>query len=654
MKSSPCRKLSFALLLSLLAACSQQPVEPGVVSHPRPGEAPADAQPPQPVADDLEQLLELARGSRDPRIAANAGLDAAAELLRRGEPARAGALLDALALDTLPPRERVRHAVLGARLELDTGDPHAAMARLQATVHDAAEVDVALQIELALVRSDVLAALGRPLDSARERTAIHPWLADETARHDNAVAIFAGLAAADMDSLQHEAAAAVREDWRGWIELAVLVRDLRRGPAAQLAELTRWEQRYTLIAALQSGTSLLPAIRERIRQPARVALLLPLSGDAAASGQAILHGYLAEHLRQLLAGEAVPPFAVIDTAAATGGFAAAYGAAIADGADFVIGPLLKEDLAAFGSAVPVSVPTLALNFSSTVPPVDGPLYSFGLDPLDEAAQLADVARQRGFSGIALFSDESDVALRQAQRFRERWLETAKGEIAGTLVLHDLNAFRRDFEHILLLEGSRQRAGALASLLGRELVTEVRHRQDLELLVMFANPVAARSLRSLTSFLYAGDLPLWAASQAHSGLVSQRDDRDLEGVRFLDAPWFGPAEAALRETVAGGVAAGSLQRLAALGVDAWRLQSRSGLLDWMQAPGLSGATGELSLDGRRQMHRHLAWYRFRRGLAIADSRRGALDAPLPVTASPSTEGEATWTTVPDEHPPVPQP
>lgn len=101
MKSSPCRKLSLALLLSLLVACSQQPVEPGAASHPRPGEAPVDAQPPRSVADDLEQLLELARSSRDPRIAANAGLDAAAELLRRGELARAVVLIDALALDTL-------------------------------------------------------------------------------------------------------------------------------------------------------------------------------------------------------------------------------------------------------------------------------------------------------------------------------------------------------------------------------------------------------------------------------------------------------------------------------------------------------------------------------------------------------------------------
>ncbi len=648
MKSPLRRHLPLALSLLVAAGCSQQPERPAAgATTPQP--APAA---PQPVADEVEHLLALAARSQDPLVAGDARLEAAAELLRRGDGARARALLDELAQSTLSARQRAHHALLGARLDLDAGDAQQALARLQAIPATIEGMDATLQVELALARAEVHEALGQHLDGARERTAAHPWLADDTARRDNARAILAALAATDLHTLERTSADATREDWRGWLELALVVRDTRRAPGQQLAELSRWEQRYALIAALRSAGELLPAIRERIRQPGRVALLLPLSGDAAAGGLAVLHGYLAEHLRQLDAGEAPPPVAIIDTSAMAGGFAAAYAGAVADGTEFVIGPLLKEDIAAFGPALPVAVPTLALNFSDAPPP-DGRLYSFGLDALDEADQLADAAHQRGLRQVVLLSDDSELARRQAQRFRERRRALGDEDVADSLVLGDLNAFRGDFDRTLLLEGSRRRSAALTGLLSRQLVTETRRRQDLQLLVMFANPVAARSLRPLVSFLQAGDLPLWAASQAHAANPSRRDDRDLEAVRFLDAPWFSGAEQPLRQALGDGVPAGGLQRLAALGVDACRLQSRHGLLEWMNALGLSGATGELTLDGRRKLHRRLSWYAFSGGLVTAEHARGALVAPAAHAAGLSTEGETPWNTT-QAAPPARQP
>ncbi|HMV72023.1 MAG TPA: penicillin-binding protein activator, partial [Pseudomonadales bacterium] len=345
-------------------------------------------------------------------------------------------------------------------------------------------------------------------------------------------------------------------------------------------------------------------------------------------GLSVLHGYLAEHLQQ--------------SAATIGGFAAAYAGAIADGADFVIGPLLKEDLTAFGPALPVSVPTLALNFSDAPPLLDGHLYSFGLDAIDEADQLARSAQERGFHRVVVLSDDSLLSQRQLERFRERWHAIAANDVADTLTLTDLNAFRRDFERMLLIEGSRQRAAALTRLLGRELISEARRRQDLDLLVMFANPVAARSLRPLVSFLYAGDLPLWAASQSNAAQADRRDDRDLETVRLLDAPWFSTAERPLRDALGDGAPPGGMQRLAALGADACRLQSRTGLLEWMNALGLSGATGELLLDGNRRLHRRLSWYVFTDGIAVGEDARASLVAPSRID-SLSTEGETPWST-----------
>jgi uncharacterized protein len=637
MRFSPAFPLLAAIALAV-AGCSGQPEK---AAPERPPRTEALQQPLSAPEDEVERLLALAARS-EMSAAVDAKLQAASELLRRGDAARAAALLGEVESAQLTSAQWIRGTILRVRLELEAGAAQVALERLSnpALQAESAGAERALQVELALLRAEVYAALGRPLESARERIDAQAWLNDETARRDNAQAIVSTLAAVDMATLERAIRAAASDDLRGWLELSAIARDLRRGPGAQSAEFARWERRYALIAPLQPvARELLPGMRERIVQPKRVALLLPLSGKAAAGARAVLEGYLAEYMGQLASGEQPPPVAVIDTGAATGGFAAAYAAAVSDGADMIVGPLLKEELAAFSPALQPTVPTLALNFSDAATDRGAALREFGLDSVDEVAQLAAAARERGFTRALVLADASEASRRQSAEFARLWRERG-ARLIGGLELHELNEFRRSFEEALLFEQSRQRGTALTRLLGMELMSEPRRRQDLDLVVVFAGPVAARSIRPLVSFLYAGDLPVWATSQSYGARTNVREDRDLDGVRFLDLPWFSEAERARREALHDSVPPGGLQRLAALGTDACRLQSRIGLLDWSKGAGLSGATGELDLDPRQRLHRRSQWYAFDDGIARPEQQREAL--PRAGASARSTEGETTWT------------
>ncbi len=107
----------------------------------------------------------------------------------------------------------------------------------------------------------------------------------------------------------------------------------------------------------------LPAPALMPGQPPSVALLLPLSGRQQAAGTAVRDGFLAAYLDR---PDAAPRVLVYDTAEL--GVGPAYERALADGAQFVIGPLTKDDVATL-AAGQLAVPTLALNsFSGESPP----------------------------------------------------------------------------------------------------------------------------------------------------------------------------------------------------------------------------------------------------------------------------------------------
>ena len=363
-------------------------------------------------------------------------------------------------------------------------------------------------------------------------------------------------------------------------------------------------------------------------------MLLPLGGAAGAGAHAVLHGYLAEHYRQLQAGESAPPFAVIDTTSTEGGFPAAYNAAVSDGAELVIGPLLKEDLQAFAGNLELQVPTIALNFDNENPLALPKLYQFGLDAGDEVAQLAREADNRNLHRTLLLADASPRARRQVEDFNKQW-RARNGVVLDTLYLGDLNDYRVQLERTLLVAQSRERSDMLARTLGFKFESEPRRRQDLDFAVLLADPVAARSVRPLLSFLYAGDLPLWATSESNAAVAGNRSDQDLEALRFIDMPWFSSAEATLRRSIQAAGYSGAIERLVALGVDASRLQSRVGLLTWLNEAGLGGATGELSLDTQGRIHRRGQWYVFADGTASPEKAR-------PETPDPSsTEGGTAW-------------
>ena len=151
------------------------------------------------------------------------------------------------------------------------------------------------------------------------------------------------------------------------------------------------------------------ADRDGYRPPMKVGVLLPLSGGQSAAAASVRDGFLAGYYGER---RRRPELRFYDTAA---GASAAYARAAAEGNDFVVGPLARDEVdAVFADETP-SVPLLALNRGSRTPPVGS--AAFSLSPEDEGISIAQYLIQRGAKNVLVIQGGDDAQRRIAAAAR---------------------------------------------------------------------------------------------------------------------------------------------------------------------------------------------------------------------------------------------
>jgi len=179
-------------------------------------------------------------------------------------------------------------------------------------------------------------------------------------------------------------------------------------------------------------------------------------------------------------------------------------------------------------------------------------------------------------------------------------------------------FSRPIKRALNLDGSMQRHQALQRLLGEKLNFEPRRRQDADGVFLLVFPRQARQIKPQLRFHHAGDLPVYSTSHVYQASANPSIDRDMDGLLFCDIPWVldreGPWAVQRKQVQTLWPDRGQrYQRLFALGYDAYQVVP---WLETLHLPGFArfpGASGILSLDADKQLHRTLEWARFERGL-----------------------------------------
>jgi len=556
-----------------------------------------------PQLSAVDGILVQARRSASP-LAESLYLDAARLQLDAGFTDDAAQLLDALEQDAdLPSNLRLRHALLAAEVALIRGDANAALRRLDsAPSADSVTQSQDSQIALRSLRARALELANEPMSALRERIQLAPMLNGE-AQRANHNAIWATLAAADVAQLTSGSSTESYE-LRGWLELQRLSNGTQHNIQDQLDAIDQWRN----IWAQHSAASTLPDALSMLYQlwetrPTEIALVLPVQEPL---GKAISEGFMSAYYEDLARGRDVPRVHIYDTSFRTD-VLVLYDQAVDDGIKLIIGPVLKDAVRRMQrSGRPMPVTTLALNYGDPGTPYLQDLYQFGLAPEDEIQQAAQTAWAAGHRNAAVLTPAGEDYLRIQDTFVSYW-----NSLGGRVVSIDNFTEARDYspvvKRIFSIDASEARAEQIRSLIPRTNIEFVpRRRQDVDFVFLLANPAEGRQIMPTLSINYAGDVPVYAMPSIYDGGSNAAANQDLNGIIFNDAPWIleqsDPLKSAADSTWTS--ASGPVQRLRAMGVDAYRLHLRMQQMHAYPYTRLEGATGTLSMQSDGSVRREL--------------------------------------------------
>lgn len=318
-----------------------------------------------------------------------------------------------------------------------------------------------------------------------------------------------------------------------------------------------------------------------------IALLLPLNSPAfGRAAEAVKQGFMAAAAVE--AGKL--PIKVYPSSDQTDDIVSAYRQATQAGARIVVGPLTRNGVTALVTSKQVSVPTLALNLPESGGEIPAQLYFLGLAADLEARQIAQAAFGEGRKTAVIITAGNSLAKRMQLAFAEEW-----SQLGGKLVT------QLNFN------------GANPNGANPDAIRDALQRHPADMLFLAMDGGEARLLRPYLDL----DIPMYATSQIYAGKNNPAKYYDLNGIRFIDMPWLLQPDhvAVMVYPRSQALLNADLERLYALGIDAWRL-----VLLLQTAPTgtpviLDGVTGRLSLGSTHQINREGVLAVFRDGDAV---------------------------------------
>lgn len=501
------------------------------------------------------------------------------------------------------------------------------------------------------------------LIAAKARIALKAWLTDNAEVQQQNDLIWQDLVhleTAAFNFFQEPDQA----EFSGWLELLKITEQNADSPANMLLKVKQWQSQYPAHpAAKQLPKGLQLALQQKAYQPEHIAVILPLSGQFLKQGQAIQQGISASYFEQQLSHS--PTITYLDSNKLD------WSSLTTLEADFIIGPLLKDNIKKF-QQVKLSTPVLYLNELSDIElaqpqmnkiDVNQPLsakqalesspdnadasladsqalsaentnqtqlentiksFSFALSPEMEAKQAAQKMYELGYQKPIVFAANNSYGKRMSDAFIQTYRELNDNDIELSF-FSNTQEMESSVTELMETKQSKDRIKTMRSLLGRavKFESDARSRRDIDAIYIIGDPTQTRILKpyiDVNTSPFAPIIPIYASSLSYSSKLNNADLRDLNQIIFSDMPWILPGRAnrnklAHQMQLAWKNTNDQLSRLFAFGFDAYQLIPHLAQMTVFPNYHLAGMSGELSLNSEQQIERTLKWAKFDHGRVI---------------------------------------
>ncbi|MFO1400246.1 MAG: penicillin-binding protein activator [Steroidobacteraceae bacterium] len=557
------------------------------------------------------RLYEQAAGARAGSEQAELQLAAAAEWLAAARGPEAARVLAAISVP-LDTAQAQRRRLLDAEATYASGRAGEAWQKIGAVAEPAAADAAQRYLEL---RRHIAFAAARPVDAVRAEIAAERFVTgDERTRLRRA--LLGELKGARERGVKLEPQASQDPTVRGWLDLGAMAVSAPSSSLTGAAEAAEWRARYPGHPATELLAQALaaPLAGGGAGATRHVALLLPLTGRAAAAAATLRDGFQAAIM--VLPVELRPQVDTFDTGTLT--VPEAIDQARAGGSDIIVGPLTREEVALAADVGARGVPLLALNFLGAERTAPAGMYQFALSPEEEARAVASRLLATGRRRGVAMAPVGDWGNRVLAAFQQQFVGGGGELLAQTTydpAEHDYGSSIRTLFGTSASDARRER---LQALTGARYEFEPRPRADIEFVFAAGQSASLRLLRPQLRFYYAGNIDIYSTSDAYAPDAGE-SNQDLEGVVFPDMPWMLPGDTSVAEARAlidagAGPAGAPRSRLYAFGYDACQLALA------LRASGrdptrvnVNGLTGHLTLDSEGRVHRELSWARMHDGV-----------------------------------------
>ncbi len=408
----------------------------------------------------------------------------------------------------------------------------------------------------------------------------------------------------------------VSNELKAWIELAAIIEQPNLNQQQLILKLNQWRQKHPQHIA----NGLLPRNLSQVQFarsiPEKIALLIPTTGPLSSSAKAIRNGFTAAYYAAK-SKQYQPQILVLNTQ--NQDINKVYQQAVQQGAQLIVGPLSKSNLATLIQNKKLPVPTIALNSIANSRRTLN-LYTFGLSPIDEAQQAATKDWQDQHHKAIIIAPNNSWGKNIANTFIQTW-QRYGNQVIAQYHYNQRDSLSKGIRQLLELNQSYQRTRQLQRLLNRKLRSIPRRRKDFDSIFLVANNKMARQIQPLIRYYYAGNIPVYAISQVYTGTPSISRDRDLNHILFCDIPWVitpkkltPPSLLSIRKNSRSLWPSSFKQhpKLYALGADAFDLTFQLQRMLLLPAFGNKAATGTLFITSNQHIYRQLTWAKVEKG------------------------------------------